>query len=268
MIGRRIAFVVGLFSLLLGSAVMPESASAQSKLDAIENSKTLRVGWAIYYPYIFRDPKTNEVTGYSIDIVNDMAKALGPNVKVELVEDAWGTFAAGLQANKFDIFPGAAITLQRALAVGFSEPYTVQPYGLIAPKDAAASAKSWHDLDKPDEKIAVTLGASTDVYLHLAMKQAEIIRVKEVPEGVLSLLTGKVNAYASALDSLETIQKAHTELGIVPGFFAKGGFAFAVPRGDIEWLNWVNLFVRDEKATGRITALLDKYGMNHSFAAE
>ena len=256
-----------LLLLLLG---LPLAALAQAptKLDTIPRANTLKVGWAVFHPYIYRDPKTNQVTGFSIDLANEMAKGLGDNVKVELVEDSWSTFAAGLQANKFDVFPGAAISLRRALAVSFSEPYTKQTYTLLAPKDAASRAKSWKDFDRPGQKIVTVMGSTTDTYLTNLIKQAEVVRIKAVPDGLLALVSGRANAYASTSDSLVALRKEHPNLAIVEGGFATTGFAFALPRGDMQWTSWVNEFVREMKRTGRITQLLDKYGMDHSAAAD
>jgi len=244
------------------------SAQSQSRLDTIPASNVLKVGWAVFHPYIFRDPKTNQVTGFSIDLANEMAKGLGDNVKVQLVEDSWSTFPAGLQANKFDVFPGAAISLRRALAVSFSDPYTKNIYSLIAPREAASKAQSWKDFDRSGQKIATVLGSTTDTYLANLIKQAEVVRVRTVPDGVLALVSGRVNAYASTTDSLLTLRKEHPNLAVVPGGFATSGFAFALPRNDPQWTAWVNEFVREMKRTGRITQLLDKYGMDHSFAAD
>src|SRR5205085_6457364 len=159
-------------------ALLARPAAAESTLDTIQRTKTLRVGWAVVHPYIFRDPKTNEIGGFSIDLMRDMSGALGDGVKLQMVEDSWATLAAGLQANKFDIVPLLAITLTRALAVGFSDPYTKHGLTLLAPKDAVAKTKSWKDFDKSGTKIGVTLGSNTDWYLTRAIKQAEIVRLK------------------------------------------------------------------------------------------
>lgn len=270
MIAIRMAVAVVATAAFLGFVASgPTWAQSQSKLDTVPRNNTLKVGWAVFHPYIYRDPKTNQVTGFSIDLANEMAKAMGDNVKLELVEDSWATFAAGLQANKFDLWPGAAISLRRALAVSFSDPYTKQTYTLLAGSEAASKARSWKDFDRPGQKIAVVLGSTTDTYLGRALKQAELVRVKSVPDGLLSLVGGRINAYASTTDSLMAMRKEHPNLAVVGGGgFATSVFAFALPRNDPQWVSWVNEFVREMKRTGRITELLDKYGMDHSFAAD
>ena len=55
----------------------PGFAQGPSKLDTIPKTNVLKVGWAVFHPYIYRDPKTNQVTGFTIDLANEMAKGLG-----------------------------------------------------------------------------------------------------------------------------------------------------------------------------------------------
>ena len=70
------------------------------------------VGWAIWHPYVFRDPKSNQLHGVTYELVHEMGKSMG--VKVEWVEDNWNTLAAGIQANKFEVVNLLAITPPRA----------------------------------------------------------------------------------------------------------------------------------------------------------
>lgn len=243
------------------------TAWAQSPaLSRIDKEKTLRVGWAVWHPYVFRDPKSNQVEGISYELLQEMGKALG--VKVEWIEDSWSTLPAGLQAHKFEITNLMAITPPRAEVVGFSEAVTQHGLSLIAPQAEVAKTKGWEDWDRPGVKIAVTLGANSDMFVTEKFKRAEIVRLKTVPENVLALVSGRVNAHASTIDALKTIQKEHPNLAIVPGSFGFSEVAFALPKGDAQLAKRVNQFVADAKKSGRISQLLTKYGLDDSFAAK
>lgn len=235
-------------------------------LDRIEKNKTLRVGWAVWHPYVFRDPRSNQVQGISYDLVNDLGKAMG--VKIEWVEDAWATLPAGIQASKFEITNLMAITPPRAEAVGFSSAVTKHGLSLIAPQAEVAKTKSWEDWDKPGIKIAVTLGANSDLFVTEKFKRAEIVRLKTVPENVLALVSGRVHAHASTIDALKTIQKEHPQMAIVPGSYGGSEVAFALPKGDAQLAARINKFVQDSKQSGRIKELLAKYGLEASFAVD
>ncbi len=256
--------VVMVALLALGSS--GQTAGKPSAVDQIEKDKVIKVGWAVWHPYVFRDPKTNQVEGVSYDLLQDMAKAFG--AKVEWIEDSWATLPAGIQAGKFEITNLMAITPPRAQVVDFSEAVTKHGVSLIAPKADVAKTKSWEDWDRPGIKIAVTLGANSDMFVTEKFKKAEIVRLKTVPENVLAVVSGRVNAHASTIDALKTIQREHPELAIVPGSFGSSEVAFALPQGDPAFLKRVNEFVRQEKTSGRVKQLLDKYGLDASFAAD
>lgn len=245
----------------------PGDANAQSAaVKRIDSQKTLRVGWAVWHPYVFRNPKTNQLEGISYDLVQEMGKAMG--VKVEWVEDNWSTLPAGLQAHKFEITNLMAITPPRAAVVGFSAPVTQHGLSLIAPQAEVAKTKSWQEWDRPGVKIAVTLGANSDMFVTEKFKRAEIVRLKTVPENVLALVSGRVHAHASTIDALKSIQKEHKDLGIVPGSFGASEVAFALPKGDAELEKRVNAYISKAKSSGRVDQLLQKYGLDSSFAAK
>jgi len=261
--GAVILFLVLSISWTLG-ALTP--ASAASALHEVQKRGTLRFGWAAWWPYVYRDAKTNQLVGISVDMAEEMAKAL--NVKVEFVEDTWGTFAAGIQANKFDVWNLVAIALPRATASGFSDAVTIHGLSMITKKADEPNLKSWKDLDRKGKKISVTLGSNTDLYLTRAIHDAEIVRLKTSPEGFAAFKTGKANAYASTIDSLTVLAKDNPECSVAPGEFGRSPVAFAVKEDDQVWINWLNQFVKEMKMTGMITNLLKKHGLNASFAAE
>lgn len=252
-------------ALAFGAMFSPARAQS-SAMDRIDREKTLRVGWAVWHPYVFRDPQTNKIQGISYDLVEDLAKALG--VKIQWVEDSWSTLPAGIQANKFEVTNLMAITPPRARVVDFSVPVTKHGLSLIAPKSEVEKTRSWEDWDRPDVKIAVTLGANSDMFVTQKFKKAEIVRLKSVPENVLALVSGRVHAHASTIDALKTIQKEHPTMAIVPGSYGGSEVAFALPQGDTKLAAKVNQFLREAKSSGRIKQLLDKYGLESSFAVE
>jgi polar amino acid transport system substrate-binding protein len=260
-----IVIVVAAGGLTFGIA-SEGAGGGSSAVSRIEKEKVLRVGWAVWHPYVFRDPKTNQIQGVSYELLQDLARAFG--VSIEWVEDSWATLPAGIQAGKFEITNLMAITPPRAQVVDFSEPVTKHGLSLIAPKEEVAKTRSWEDWDRPGVKIAVTLGANSDMFVTQRFKRAEIVRLKTVPENVLALVSGRVNAHASTIDALKTIQREHPQLAIVPGSFGFSEVAFAVPKGDVDFASRVNGFIRQAKQSGRIRALLERYGLDASFAAD
>ena len=252
--------VLGALALLCLGQPAKAQTSTQSTLDQIKSRGTLRVGWGVLFPYMYRDPKTNQLAGFAVDFMNEMGKAL--NVKVEFVEDIWSTMIAGLQANKFDIpLPALAITLPRAAVITYTKPIARQPIGLMVMKKDADKYKSWQDLDKPGIRITTTLGSNIDLFVTRAFKNAQIIRVKGGPDSIAQVLGGKADAWANSIESFNMIIKEQPQLSIVPGRLGASPMAMGVRQGDIVWRDWVNLFIDEMENTGNLKQLIEAHNL-------
>lgn len=241
---------------------MQSNAAAQTPaLQEIKQRGELKVGWATFYPYIYRDPKTNELNGFAADFMVAMAAAL--NVKLVWVEDSWATLTAGLQSKKFDMtLPGVAITLPRAEAVTFSGPVARMPLGLLVVKKEGQNYQSWMDLDQPGKKITTTLGSVVDLFATKRFTKAEIIRVKAGPDSIAQLLAGKADAWANGIEGLAMIKKEHPQLDIVPGpDFGSNPICLALRQGDIVTRDYVDIFIEDLKRTGVLKGMIEKHGL-------
>lgn len=264
-VDRKPSFAITLVALALFVAtlgVTPRAeAQAQSTLGEIQKRGAIRIGWAVVFPYMYRDPSTNELVGFSVDFANELAKEL--NVKVQFVEDSWATLIAGLQANRYDVTIAAvAATLPRAMAVTFTNPVARQPLGLMVRAKDAAQYKNWTDLDKPGKKITTTLGSNVDMFSTRRFQHAEIIRVKAGPESIAQLLSGRADAWANSLEAFRLIQKERPELVVVPGeSFGASPITMAIRQGDFLFRDWLNLFIQEQKATGTLSKLLEKHAL-------
>lgn len=251
-------------ALLVGAGAAAPPAAAQgtpSALAEIQKRGAVKVGWAVVFPYMYRDPKTQQLAGFAVDFATDMAAEM--KVKVEFVEDSWATLIAGLQSNKYDVtIAGVAATLPRALAVTFTKPVAKQPLGLMMLAKDAGQFKSWADLDKPGKKITTALGSNVDMFATRRFKQAELIRVKAGPDSIAQVLTGKADAWANSLEAFGLVQKEHPELAVVPGpTFGASPITMAIRQGDFIFRDWLNLYIDEQKATGTLPKLLEKHGL-------
>lgn len=243
-------------------------AQLESTIDSVKKAKVLRVGWATYFPYMFLDPKTRELSGITVGLFDDLAAALG-GVKVVYVEDSWATLIAGFQANKYDMMMPLVNTPQRAEVVGFSLPITKIALGLAVLKKDLNKYSSWRDLDKPGMRISTTLGSSVQTTITPILHQAQLVLVKSGNESVAQLLSGRADAWANTYDAFKFMQKEQPDLGVVPG--PAMGFdqvALAHRKGDVETKNWLDKFVSTERANGSLLRIIEKYGLDNSFLAD
>lgn len=253
-LSMTLCLIMGLWDGSFARAEAQESA-----LHRIQRTGVIRVGWALWRPWMVMDQNTKQLSGIGPDLIAVLAKELG-DVKIEWVADNWATLPAGLQSGKFDITYPLGITLPRAMVCDFSDPTMLEAQVLLINKKDKARFKSLKDLNKPGIKIAVGLGTNTDMYLTKAFDQSEIVRLKSSPESTMALVLGKVVAAANTGSNVKSIMAEHKDTTVVPGYYGLGKNSFAIRQGDQVFLNWLNNFVAEMKDTKVLDRIFEKYG--------
>ncbi|HEJ6137336.1 TPA: transporter substrate-binding domain-containing protein [Pseudomonas aeruginosa] len=257
------------FGLTLASATalaasgMLERAFAQttsSAYDVVIKRGVLRVGWAPWFPYAFRDPKSNQVAGIAADLLKDLAASL--KVELRLVEDSWGTMIAGLQADKFDMLMPMAVTPPREAAATFSNNFMKTDLGvMIRPADKAKYG-TWHDLDHDGVNIAAAMGSNTALYAKQTFKKARIVEMKGEPESVTAVITGKADAWASTYSAFTGSAPGRSQLLVLPGEpFAYSPVALVVRKGDTTMVDQINAFLSQYRTSGALLAAVERQGL-------
>ena len=256
----------------LGAAVAlasgwPRSAGAAvdggPTVEAIKKRGALKVGWGIWFPYLYRDPNSKQLTGISTDIFTEMARSM--NVRLEFVEDSWSTLIAGLQAGKFDTAVPLAITAERQKAVDFSAPIAKETTDMVVRKEDVGKYSSWRELDVPGKKITTTLGSNTQFLLQRSFKNAELVLVKAGPDSISALASKRADAWAAVHSTVKYALKEHPQLGVIPGeVLAAEPIAFIVKPGDAGFKAWLNEFVGQMKTSGALLKIFQKYELDVS----
>ena len=117
-----------IFSLLMAGLI--GSASVQAG--------TILVGTdAGLAPFEFKDPQTEEIVGFDMDIIKAVAKAVGDEAKIQNMQFA-GIIPA-LQTNMIDVAVAAiTITEERKKQVDFTDPYYIGGSVIVVRKDNTA----------------------------------------------------------------------------------------------------------------------------------
>lgn len=88
-----------LFLLLIAC---PAFAADESAFDHVMRTNTIRCGYYVFPPVTYRDQKTNALSGFSVDVMNAIAKA--GNLKLEWTEEVnFANWMEGLKAKRFDV---------------------------------------------------------------------------------------------------------------------------------------------------------------------
>jgi polar amino acid transport system substrate-binding protein len=189
-ISRRIAGAAALVApagLFIGAA---RAQGADSTFERVSSSKVLRIaalpGEA---PYFFRDIATGEWGGAAIEMAKSIAGVW--DAKLEYVESTYGNSVLDLQSNKVDIAFSLNPTPQRALAIGFTQPMIIHPFGCVARK--GFNPVTWDDINKPEVRVAVDLGSLHEVSARRFAPKATITAFKTRDDAILALQSGRVD---------------------------------------------------------------------------
>lgn len=237
----------------------------QSMIDKIVRAGTVRVCVAVATPWMMKDPNSDKFIGFDVDMINLLAGEM--EVKVELVPvPAFGQLIASLQADKCDVIMTALTrTTKRALAVAFTEPYFVLGSAWVVNK-SAANLKSIEDLNNPAITVAVEQGALSEQRSKKHLPKAVI---KSLPGGgdgmrMAEVQTGR--AQAAAIDSIKVpiyAQQFPWAKFIPEDAFANpvdpAGLAYATRREDLDFVNFLNVFIYNLNANGTIEGLKKKW---------
>jgi ABC-type amino acid transport substrate-binding protein len=253
----------GLVAASLAWAGIAAPAFAQSSaLDEIRKRGELRIGWGIWVPYMYLDPKTSKTTGVTVAIGNALAEHLG--VKAAFVETTWATMVAGLQAKQYDVTMPYIVTEERARVVTFTNPLFRSNWGLMVPKDKVSRYKSWEDLNKPDMRITTTLGSSAPDFLK-KLDKAQHLLMKDGSDSIAQLLTGQADAWLSQYDAFRVAQQHQPSLAVVPGpSLGHQDVALAMGKNEMALKKAIDDFFAEAKTSGRLLGMIKDYGLDQT----
>jgi polar amino acid transport system substrate-binding protein len=111
-----------------------------------------------YPPFEFVDPKTNELVGFDVDLVNEICRLL--NCKPMIVSTAWDGIFAGLEQKQFDLAAsGITITEERKQKFDFSDSYL--RYGQVVLVRADEERIKGKD-DLKEKMVGVQIGTTNE----------------------------------------------------------------------------------------------------------
>jgi polar amino acid transport system substrate-binding protein len=184
---------------LLPAAALIGSAHAQnapeSTFDRIRRTKTLRIAALPgELPYFKKDLTTGEWNGAAISMAKDIAKVF--DAQLAYVESTYGNSVLDLQSNKIDLAFSLNPSPARALAVGFTHPMIIHPFGCLAKQ--GFDPKTWGDLDKPDLKVSFDIGSLHEVVARRFAPKAQLLGYTNRDQVVLALQSGHADVIIQA----------------------------------------------------------------------
>ena len=166
-------------SLLMGALVLSLSVSAMAK-------DKIFVGTNAEFPP-FEYLEKGEVTGFDIELVNELGKVMDADVKV--LDMSFDGLLPALQMKKVDlVIAGMTATEERKKTVAFTQPYYTASQVIIV-KEGNNSIKSFDDLK--GKKVAVMLGFTGDTIVS-EIEGVNVERFNAAYAGIMALQADKV----------------------------------------------------------------------------
>lgn len=243
-------FLLGLFTFLATTCLHADDINLwkNSTLNKILERGVLKVGLEPgYMPFEMKDKK-GRIIGYDVDIAKAMAKAMG--VELEIVPTAFDGIIAGLLTGKFDVIvAGMTITQQRNLKINFSDPYLVVGQTVLINKKFEEEIKSAKALDNEKYIITAKLGQTGEIVAKKFFKNAKINTFDTEAEAVSEVLNGKATAFINdqPYNAIFADDKGKGKLVHLDKPLTFEPLAFAIKKGDPDFLNWLNNFLRQIK---------------------
>lgn len=237
--------------LILGSM---SCAFGVGLIDDIKERGYIKVSTnAEFEPFEYKDG--DKLVGIDIDIANKIAESLG--VKMVINDTSFDAVTLEL-ANRNCDFAIAAMsyTQDKAANVDFSDVYYFAKQAILVPN--ASGIYGAQDLH--NKKIGVAMGFTGDIYCTENFPDCEICRYNKCSDAVADLISGRLDA--TVIDDApakKLIRLSNDRIKMLDDYLFEEGYRIAVPKGENELLECINLEIKKLKDSKEIDKIVNKY---------
>lgn len=254
-----IAIILAITSNFGNNTVVYEKGSTFDKILHEDKMEVCYISWP---PSIIKDPNTGEISGFMIDIINEISK--DSDIKIEYIESTWGGFPADLKTGRCDaVIAGIYPTIKRSTSISFTEPFFFAGNGGVI-KKGDTRFKDENDLNKKNIKIAVIQGEFGQIYAKKNFPNAQLIVLEQSSDNTAPLVavtSEQADVGLIMSDVTSEYVKIHPEVDLLfdgkP--YTTTPISWAVRKKDQQLLNFLNNGITYLKATGFLDASTKKY---------
>jgi len=277
---------LAVFAVLLAtSAIVWKSAqqsgergasSQQTALQRIQKTGVMRVGYGGFPPYTVLDlnnpDQSKRVSGFSVDLVEEIASRYTPPLKVEWHKLNWETLKHDVDSGAFDFVADPVFqTIPRAMDFELSEPYSYFGIAVAVVRKDENRFQKFEDLDRSDITIALATGWTSSEFAEKSLTKPKFARVS-VEESAFNQLdyvaAGRADVALNDVPSVAQYVREHSDKVKAlwlenPPSSVVGGFM--TRKGETELRDFLNASTRTLKADGTLLRLDKKWKTYGSF---
>ena len=226
------------------------------QLGDVLKSGTIKIGVPENFPPFGSVGKDLKHEGYDVDVAMLIAKDLG--VKAEIVPLTSKQRIPFLTSGKVDlVISSMGANPTRAKSIWFSSAYAPFFSGAFASKDMNISSPA----DLAGKKVGLTGGTLEDLELSkVAPKSTTITRFGDNAATISAFLAGQVDVLVTGNTVAAKVSADNPNLTMETKFIIKESPAFiGVKSGEMNMLQWVNVFILHKKLGGELNTLSEKW---------
>jgi polar amino acid transport system substrate-binding protein len=167
-------------------------------------------------------------------------------VEVEFFPAPFHALIPDLLKSRTDIIiSGLSIEAQRALAVNFSAPYNSTAVTLAANAKSSGARKTMAEFNNPEVTVGALEGSTAEEMSGILLPNARIKVYDEDDQLFQDLIAGKLDAAVTDSPRPEIIANLFPAQVVFPALPPLATFpaAFAVRRGDMDFINFLNSWI-------------------------
>ena len=241
----------------------------KSTIEQILKRGELRVGFESGYVPFEMTNKKGEFIGFDMDFGRRLAKSMG--VKFVPVNTAWDGIIPALMTGKLDIIMGGmTITQERNLKVNFADPYIVVGQTILLNKKLQKQVLSYKDLNNPKYIVTSRMGTTGEQAIKKYIPKATYKGFESEAEAGLEVINGKADALVYDLPFCGFLygSQGKDKTIFLSDPFTYEPLAWAINRGDPDFLNYLNNFLRQSKGDGFYDRMYKKWITGTKWKAE
>ncbi|ANG98730.1 hypothetical protein A8A54_19170 [Brucella pseudogrignonensis] len=249
-----------LINLIKATACAVLIATTPASADVIKSGAT-----ATGVPFNYLDPKTNTMSGFMLDIANEVAKRGSFEFDLQTVD--FSSLVPALQSNRIDIITSSfSITDARKQVVDFAIPIYSFHQGLLVAPGNPKNLVAYEDLK--NAKIGTNIGNSAITAGRKYGIQFE--QYSSIQDAMRDLSLGRLDAAMVDMPIADWIMSSNPDMKLswVEGFkpFETELYTFSVRKGDQQLLDRINPILEEIKSDGTLANLIKKWNISVQIA--